>query len=34
MATVFWIIIGILTLSTGFATVVALVAMAKSKYRG
>ena len=34
MATVLWIIIGILTLSTGFAALAALVAMSKSKYRG
>ena len=34
MATVLWIIIGVLTLSTGFAALAALVAMSTSKYRG
>ena len=34
MATVLWIIIGVLTLCTGVAALVALVSMAGSKYRG
>ncbi|CAN5341935.1 MAG: hypothetical protein JWR04_771 [Rhodoglobus sp.] len=34
MATVLWIIIGVLTLCTGLGALVAIVAMAGSKYRG
>jgi hypothetical protein len=34
METILWAVIGVLTLSTGLVTLVAIVAMAGSKYRG